>query len=170
MSPPSALRTGMLILRVGQGSYGNTDFEGQVMGKNRKRVRFCFSQRLRLPRQPRGGPQFIASERITPRGGPRLPNPLPLRRAPRRLSGKIRLQSRLLRSEISFLLDHCVPSCPAESAISASSRLLPSRLLRSGISSRGGAADRGGVRELLPRCVQSRSENLRTFVSPRAPC
>ena len=40
------------------------------MGKNRKRVRFWFSQCLRLPRQTPGGPQFIASERITPRGGP----------------------------------------------------------------------------------------------------
>ena len=40
------------------------------MDKNRKRVRFWFSQRLRLPRQPPEGPQFIASERITPRGGP----------------------------------------------------------------------------------------------------
>ncbi len=45
------------------------------MGKSRKRVRLCFPPRLRLPGQTRGGPQFIASERITPRGGQRLPNP-----------------------------------------------------------------------------------------------
>ena len=73
--------TGMQILRGGQGSYGNADLERQVMGKSRKRVLFCFSPRLRLPRQTREGSQFIASERITPRGGPRLPNP------PRRATG-----------------------------------------------------------------------------------
>ena len=71
----------MQILRGGQGSYGNVDLDRQMMGKSRKRVLFCFSPRLRLPRQTRGGPQFIASERITPRGGPRLPNP------PRRATG-----------------------------------------------------------------------------------
>ena len=80
--PPPAPRTGMQILTGGQGSYGNADLDRRVMGKSRKRVLFCFSPRLRLPRQTWGGPQFIASERITPRGGPRLPNPP--RRAPRR--------------------------------------------------------------------------------------
>ena len=38
------------------------------MGKNRERVRSCFSPRLKPPRQTRGRPQFIAAERITPRG------------------------------------------------------------------------------------------------------
>ena len=79
------------------------------MGKNRERVRSCFSPRLKPPRQTRGRPQFIAAERITPRaatafkiyyavkshlaaarrcgasrrhaGGPRLSRPHP-RRAP----------------------------------------------------------------------------------------
>ena len=79
------------------------------MGKNRERVRSCFSPRLKPPRQTRGRPQFIAAERITPRaatafkiyyavkshlaaarrcgasrrhaGGPRLSRPYP-RRAP----------------------------------------------------------------------------------------
>ena len=37
------------------------------MGKNRERVRSCFSPRLKSPRQTRGRPQFIATERITPR-------------------------------------------------------------------------------------------------------
>ena len=37
------------------------------MGKNRERVRSCFSPRLKPPRQTRGRPQFIAAERITPR-------------------------------------------------------------------------------------------------------
>ena len=37
------------------------------MGKNRERVRSCFSPRLKPPRQTRGRPQFIANERITPR-------------------------------------------------------------------------------------------------------
>ena len=36
------------------------------MGKNRERVRSCFSPRLKPPRQIRGRPQFIAAERITP--------------------------------------------------------------------------------------------------------
>jgi len=56
-----------------------------MMGKNRERVRFCFiaapdAAKTNLGRtrggKNQGGPQFIASERITPRGGPRLPNPL----------------------------------------------------------------------------------------------
>ena len=37
------------------------------MGKNRERVRSCFSPRLKPPKQTRGRPQFIAAERITPR-------------------------------------------------------------------------------------------------------
>ena len=37
------------------------------MGKNRERVRSCFSPHLKPPRQTRGRPQFIAAERITPR-------------------------------------------------------------------------------------------------------
>ena len=52
--PPPAPRTGMQILKGGQGSYGNADLERQVMGKSRKRVLFCFSPRLRLPRQTWG--------------------------------------------------------------------------------------------------------------------
>ena len=65
----------MQILKGGQGSYGNADLERQMMGKNRKRVLFCFSPRLRLPRQTRGGPQFIAPGRITPRGGGAIAEP-----------------------------------------------------------------------------------------------
>ena len=55
------------MLTGGQGRYGNVDLERQVMGKNRERVRSCFSPRLKPPRQIRGRPQFIAAERITPR-------------------------------------------------------------------------------------------------------
>ena len=65
--PPPAPRTGMQMLTGGQGHYGNVDPERQVMGKNRERVRSCFSPRLKPPRQTRGRPQFIAAERITPR-------------------------------------------------------------------------------------------------------
>ena len=107
--PPPAPHTGMQMLRGGQGRYGNVDLERLVMGKNRERVRSCFSPRLKPPRQTRGRPQFIAIERITPRaatafkiyyavkshlaaarrcgasrrhaGGPRLSRPYP-RRAP----------------------------------------------------------------------------------------
>ena len=43
------------------------------------------------------------------------------RRAARRVSGKIRFQIRLLRDEISLRPDHCIPACPAEPAVSASS-------------------------------------------------
>ena len=75
-------------------------------------------------RAPCGGLQLpdasrhAVAGRITPRGATRL-------------SGKIRLQARLLRAEISLRL-----GLPREPAISASSRLLPSRLLRSEISFR----------------------------------
>ena len=65
--PPPAPHTGMQMLTGGQGRYGNVDLERQVMGKNRERVRSCFSPRLKPPRQTRGRPQFIAAERITPR-------------------------------------------------------------------------------------------------------
>ena len=65
--PPPAPHTGMQIVTGGQGHYGNVDLERQVMGKNRERVRSCFSPRLKPPRQTRGRPQFIATERITPR-------------------------------------------------------------------------------------------------------
>ncbi len=95
------------------------------MGKNRERVRFCFTVFCFITapdaaetdlRRIRGGPQFIASERITPRTAttfkhdtafkkdyyavkshyvptiaPRLALPNPSRRASRRLSSKIRL-------------------------------------------------------------------------------
>ena len=43
------------------------------------------------------------------------------RRAARRVSGEIRFQIRLLRSEISLGPDHCIPACPAGPAVSASS-------------------------------------------------
>ena len=69
--------------------------DGQVMGKNRERVRFCF---IAVPEAAEIGLRRI-------RGGPQLPNAS--RHAPRRLS----------------------------------------RLLRSGISSRGGTAPRDGVWE-----------------------
>ena len=45
-------------------------------------------------------------------------------------------ERRLLRAKISFPPDHYIPPCPYGPAISASSRLLPSRLLRSEISLR----------------------------------
>ena len=74
--------------------------DGQVMGKNRERVRFCFIVFcfIAVPEAAEIGLRRI-------RGGPQLPNAS--RHAPRRLS----------------------------------------RLLRSGISSRGGTAPRDGVRE-----------------------
>ena len=55
--------------------------------------------------------------------------------AARRVSGKIRFQIRLLRSEISLRPDHCIPPCPVGprnlgffTATSASSRLLRSEI------------------------------------------
>ena len=74
--------------------------------------------------------------------------PTPSRRAPRRISGKIRPSSKntafkLLRAEISWCPDHYIPPCPYGPAISASSRLLPSRLLRSEISLRPAAPSAG---------------------------
>ena len=66
-----------------------------------------------------GGPQFIAAERITaeritPRAAWRATISEPVTpRAATRLSGKIRLQARLLRAEISLRPGHCVSACPA---------------------------------------------------------
>ena len=99
----------MQVLKGGQGSYGNVDLERRVMGKSRKRVLFCFSSRLRLPRQTRGGPQFIASERITPRGGPRLPNP------PRRATGF--RQDTAFKQDYYALKSHCVPTIASRLAL-----------------------------------------------------
>ena len=67
------------------------------MGKSRKRVLFCFSPRLRLPRQTWGGPQFIASERITPRAAwsATISEPATLRDVTR-ISSKIRLSSKII--------------------------------------------------------------------------
>ena len=110
---------------------------------------------------PRGGPQFIAAERITSRAAWR--STISESVTPRRgFQARYGFQARLLRGEISLRPDHCIPPYPAESAISASSRLLrgeislhpaaPSARLCGGKEEKdhggeignGGADDRGG--------------------------
>ena len=89
------------------------EFDRQVMGKNRERVRFCFIAFCFIAM-----PEAAEIDLRRIRGGPQLPNAS--RHAPRRLS----------------------------------------RLLRSGISSCGGAAARGGVREHVRGALPGRRRRV----------
>ncbi len=147
-----AFQCAWAVSSAARASHGNADLDGQVMGKNRECVRFCFIVFcfITVPEVAEIGLRRI-------RGGPQLPNAS--RHVPRRLS----------------------------------------RLLRSGISSRGGTAPRDGVwehvrgalpgrRRRAPRAARvlrapiqlgrrapgpfgRRAPTLKTIsTSPRAPC
>ena len=118
-----AFQCAWAVSPAARASHGNADldrqvmeFDRQVMGKNRERVRFCFIVFcfIAVPEAAEIGLRRI-------RGGPQLPNAS--RHAPRRLS----------------------------------------RLLRSGILSRGGTAPRDGVREHVRGALPGRRRRAPTL-------
>ena len=130
---------GWVVSPAARASHGNVDLDRQAMGKNWERVRFCF---IVVPDAAKTNPGRAAihcdrTDHAARRDG---------------FQARYGFQTRLLRAKISF----CVPACPAEPAISASSRLL-----RGKISSRGGAADRRGVREHVRGGVARRHGSAR---------
>ena len=130
---------GWAVSPAARASHGNVDLDRQAMGKNRERVRFCF---IVVPDAAKTNPGRAAihcdrTDHAARRDG---------------FQARYGFQTRLLRAKISF----CVPACPAEPAISASSRLL-----RGKISSRSGAADRRGVREHVRGGVARRHGSAR---------
>ena len=73
---PRCFLMGWTMSPVARASHGNVNLDGQMMGKNWERVRFCFIAAPDVAKtnlgRTRGGkkqgvPQFIAVERITPR-------------------------------------------------------------------------------------------------------
>ena len=111
-----AFQCAWAVSPAARASHGNADLDGQVMGKNRECVRFCFIVFcfIAVPEAAEIGLRRI-------RGGPQLPNAS--RHAPRRLS----------------------------------------RLLRSGILSRGGTAPRDGVREHVRGALPGRRRHAPTL-------